>query len=332
MRRLYKLTLIYILLIFSVSCAKGNDMSVLERKPLFYLIIESSNVKSFVGINDVDVYEVDSLGGSSKVDVPVNHYINPRGNELKIELYPPESGDVYPENAHLSVSLRVKSDKNPDEDYSVASVIFDGSESDLGGLNGNETVKLDPSEGFAESKDGSVIVYPADIVISEGGGAGPAISRKVDVKNNLPGWEYLTSDDLPDYYTIPDDEYYPELENLYEVYDKIQTALLAGKVDPVIDMLDERNTETDKAFYLIKGETEKGIRDSLESSLKNDNLELVPLKKEYVKIRPESNGKLVELIREDGTAAIGFNFSNGEGSVDYRFILRRENGEWIIAR
>lgn len=131
---------------------------------------------------------------------------------------------------------------------------------------------------------------------------------------------------------MPDEQYFSALDHLFVEYKKIQDALSAGNVDSIVSMACERNRETDLAFYLESGTTERRLKASLEDAVQDDNLELAELIPDYVSIRVEDNRRLVRLIRGGETTAVGFNFKSFTGSQSYDFIFRRENGKWIVAR
>lgn len=319
--------------LMSCSHSKGEKMSLLEGKPLFYLSIESHNIESLVELNGVYVHSVSSLSGQSKLDIPVNNYMHPLDNELAIALFPLEPGETHPSSAKLVVSLVVKSDDDSEVSFRVASILFDGAEQDLIALNGgNDVVRLDPDQNFSPSKNGLVTVRPVELATAEENGGSLRISRNVEIPNSLPLWKFFGSDELPDYYTIPDEDYYPDRNSLYKKYEKIQKALEVGDIDSILPFFEERNIETDKAFYLKEGTTENELKESLKRSVENGDLELVPLDKDFVDIKQEPNRKLVSLVRDDSGSAIGFNFAGGGGSVNYNLVFRRENGEWILTR
>ncbi|UZJ44178.1 hypothetical protein OOT55_16180 [Marinimicrobium sp. C6131] len=308
-------------------------MSVLEKKPLFYLLVESNNVESFVNLNGVKVHQVNSLMGQSKAEVPVNNYMHPEKNTLSLGLFAPETGSEYPKSARLSVSLVVKPDEDLSVSHKITDIVFDGSETDLVALNGGSgSRQVDPENDFIESSRGNVVIHPLDIEQPEEEMAGPTLTRRVDIPNSLPLWKFFVSDELPDYFAVSDETYYRDRDELYNEYEKIEKALIEGDIDVIMTMFEERNSETDRAFYLQDGTTAEELRASLKKSLSNPDLKLVRSGNEKFGLIHEPNGKLVSLVRSDDGPAIAFNFVDEPGSVRYSLVFRRENGEWILAR
>lgn len=330
----YKSVLL-LLLLLSSSCSlgKGDGMSVLEKKPLFYLLVESNNVEAFVNLNGVNVHQVNSLMGQSKVEIPVNNYMHPEKNTFSLGLFAPEAGSDYPESTRLSVSLVVKPDEDLSLSHKITDIVFDGSESDLVALNGGSAIiKLDPEKDFVEDSNGSVVVHPMEVAQPEEDMAGPKLTRKVDLPNSLPLWKFFVSDDLPDYFTVSDETYYRHRDELYERYKEIEGAIVSGKIDVIMEMFAERNSETDKAFHYEDGKTEKELRASLEKSINNPGLKIVESGKGKFGLIHEPNRKLVALVRSDDGPAVAFNFVDEPGAVRYSLVFRRENGKWILTR
>lgn len=333
--KLHSKLVLVLFIVLSSSCSdgKGDGMSVLEKKPLFYLLVESNNVESFVNINGVKVHQVNSLMGQSKVELPVNNYIHPEKNTFSLGLFAPETGSEYPESARLSVSLVVKPDEDLSVSHKITDIVFDGSETDLVSLNGGSgSRQVDPENEFIENSHGNIVIHPLGIEQPEEEMAGPTLTRTVDIPNSLPLWKFFLSDDLPDYFAVSDETYYRDRDELYEEYKKIEDALIEGDVDVIMTMFEERNSETDRAFYLQDGTTAEELRESLKKSLSNPDLKIVRSDSEKFGLIHEPNGKLVALVRSDDGPAIAFNFVDEPGSVRYGLVFRRENGKWIIAR
>jgi len=313
----------------SCSRSEGKDMSVLRKSPLFLLTVESSDVRAFVEVNGVYVHTIKSQSGSSKVELPVNHYFTPDRNTIGITIFPLRSGEVRSPNASVSVALSVKSDETGEGPYEVASLNYSAKQNDLVEYNGgNVPITLSSVYGFESRQEGDVTIFPARI----GESKGIKILRSIDIPSNLPEWGFLEGEDLPNYYQISEHQYYKDRDALYEIYKSIEQSLYNGDVDFVLDLFEERNNETDQAFYMESGETREGLKRSLQRSIDNDKLELLTSDETAFILKPEPGRKLVSLVRSDKRGAIAFNFIGEEGSVRYDLVFRKKDGEWIISR
>ena len=308
-------------------------MNVLRKNPLFSLAVDSSDVGAFIAVNGVYVHTIKNQSGSSKIELPVNNYMHPENNTFSIGLFAPQSGSDYPESAKLTVIPVVKSDEDLSLSHKITDIVFDGSESDLVVLNGGSAIiKLDPEKDFVEDSNGSVVVHPMELASPEEEMAGPTLTRKIDLPNSLPLWKFFVSDDLPDYFTVSDETYYRHRDELYDRYKKIENAIVSGQIDVIMEMFEERNSETDKAFHYEDGRTEKELRASLEKSINNPDLRIVESGKGKFGLIHEPNRKLVALVRSDDGPAVAFNFVDEPGAVRYSLVFRRENGKWILTR
>lgn len=309
-------------------------MSVLNNKPVFTLDIEASDVSFFVNLNGVAAYNEYDHSGQATLKIPVNQLMHPKENTLSIDVVPPKMGAPFKDNARVKVNLSVHSSGKKEESYRISSLVFDSQ-----GLQEGEPNKgsfpsghYSFSDGLEKNPEGDIVVGDIVATPDEDYEGSVVYKQKLTIPNALPLWAFFDSDSLPDYFTIPDDEYYPVLEDLLKEYLKIQKALETGDIESVISMFEERNRETDLAYYREPGTTEERIRESLKDSAENDNLELVDLTSEHVNILPEENGKIVSLVRPNMKSAIALNFIEGQGAVRYPLFFRREDGEWILTR
>ncbi|UZJ44183.1 hypothetical protein OOT55_16205 [Marinimicrobium sp. C6131] len=304
-------------------------MSILNGKPLFSLSIKASDVRAFIEVNGIYVHTVNSSSGSSSVEIPVNHYFHPETNYLGVVVFPLAEGEKRSAKSTVNLTLSVKSDENPNNKYDIAEIEYRASQDDPSGYNGsNSPVFLSSIDAFAEKDEGDVVVHPVVVDDSEG----ISISRKIEVPNSLPVWGFFESDDLPDYFRISKDDYARDKDALYEIYKVIEQSLSVGEVDEILDLFEERNRETDQAFYLDQGETRDSLKQSFLSSVNNENIQLLESDSIKFGLRPEPGRKLVRFIRADRRGAIAFNFIGEEGSVRYDLVFRKQDGEWIISR
>ncbi len=313
----------------SCSRSESKDMSILGKSPLFSIAVESSDIRAFVEVNGVYVHTINSRAGSSKVELPVNHYFTPARNTIGITIFPLRSGEVRSPNASVSLSLNVKSDEDEGDVYKVASLKYSAKNDDLVDYNGgHDPVTLSTAHEFDNRQEGDVTVFPARIVESKG----IKLLRDIDIPNSLPRWKFLESEELPDYYRVSEDQYYKDRGELYRIYKSIEEGLQNGDVESVLDFFEERSTETDQAYYMKPGETREGLRSSLLKSIKSEKLELLISDEKTFLLKPEPGRKLVSLVRSDKRGAIAFNFIGEEGSVRYDLVFRKQDGEWIISR
>lgn len=316
---------------FLISCSKseGKEMSILDGKPLFYLSIKGSDVRAFIEVNGVYVHTVNSLNGSSSVEVPVNHYFHPEVNSLGVVIFPLAEGESRSANSSVHLTLSVKSDDNSSARYDVATIKYHADQDDPYDYNGSKKpVFLRSNHTFTEAGEGDVVVHPVIVDDSEG----ITISRKIEIPNSLPVWGFFESDKLPDYFRISKEDYSKDKYALYEIYKIIEHSLSSGDVDEILDLFEERSKETDRAFYLEPGETRESLKQSFLRSVRNDKIELLVSDSRKFGLRPEPGRKLVRLIRADRRGAIAFNFVEDEGSVRYDLVFRKKDGEWIISR
>ena len=305
----------------------------LFNKPVFELKLESFAVSHFIRVNGKTVFiEFDSFGQTATT-IPLNLWMKSGINTFGIEVLPDEEGEEFNPSSYILATIFVK-ENGIGQSERVFSLEFKG-----GGVkSGNAMESSTPAGVYSSSKkfgadDGGDIILSnireIDIVDYKGA---KSYGRDINIPSSLPLWAFFQSEDLPNYDEMPDDQYFPALDDLFIEYKKIQDALSIGDVDSIVAMANERNKETDLAFYLEPGTTQKKLKASLKDAIQDDNLVLAELIPDYVSIRVEDNRKLVRLIRGGETTAVGFNFKSFKGSQSYDFIFRRENGKWIVTR
>lgn len=285
-------------------------------------------------VNGKTVFTEFNSFGQVSTTIPLNLWMKSGKNRFGIEVLPENEGEKINPKAYIKLELQVREHNDSRASYQICSFDFNANGIESGQAMENSTASGHYSSvnAFEQHDNGDVYISEiAEIELRDYDGA-KRYERVVDISSSLPLWAFFTSQDLPDYENMGDDEYFSAIDNLFVEYKKVQDALLAGDVDTVISVAGERNTETDLAFYLESGTTEKRLRTSLEQALRDDNLELADLLADYLSIRVEDNRKLVRLVRGGDTTAIGFDFKSFPGSESYDFIFRRENGKWIVTR
>ncbi len=309
-------------------------MSVLDNKPIFTLNIHAYNTSYFVRLNGIAVHKEFYDDGQVTLSLPVNHWMHPKKNILGVDILPPNEGDPVNSNAQVRLELQVHTEGNPENIKSIATLVFE--EKHL--KEGNPTISSTPAghynsqRGFEPDERGDVFV--SEITATPRAQYEGAIlyERTIAIPSSLPLWAFFESDELPDYDTMSDEDYYAARDNLLIEYEKIQRALESGDIDNIMPLFEERSQETDAAFYFEPGTTQKELRADFLDAVGHDDLKIVELVPDQVGITLEENRRLVSLTRSDEGAAIGFNFISRSGSVSYPIVLRKQDGKWIITR
>lgn len=325
-----------IALTFSVASSHSEEtaVSILYNKPVFTLDIHAYNVSFFVTVNGVGAYREFEHEGQVTLTVPVNHYMHPEENRLGLRVSPPYEGEAFQANANVKVDFNVHEHGNRSNKHRIATLTFEEKHIADGNpaVNSSPSGRYNSSNGFILDPEGDVMIGEITTTPQNDYEGSFLYERKMNIPNSLPLWAFFNSDDLPNYYTVSDEEYYNALDDLIEQYQKIQNVLEGKDIEDLMPLLAERNAETDAAFYLEPGTTEQGIRDDLLESASDKNLLLHPLEARKLGIFPEENGKIVSLHRSGMKAAIVLDLIEGQGAYRFPAYFRRENGEWILTR
>ncbi len=313
---------------------KKMNANMLKNKPIFDIKVESFGVSFYLKVNGVSIMkEMDSFGQISTT-LPVNHWMTPGENSIGIIVFPDEEGEKINPNSYVKMELWVQSLGGAAAGHMIASINFSGAgiEKDDATSESSSSGTLSSEKGFLKDLNGDVDVKAITTKTTPDFEGVLIFNRELVVPSSLPLWKFFDSEKLPDYDEMSDEDYFAALDQLFVEYKKVQDALSVGDVESIVSMARERSLETDLAFYLESGTTERRLRASLKGAVQDDNLELAELHPDYVSIRVEDNRRLVRLIRGGETSAVGFNFKSFTGSQSYDFIFRRENGKWIVAR
>ncbi len=343
--RKYYLILAFSLSLFlNVSCDGKNisgdekKMNILQNKPHFEVRISAFGVKYFLRLNGVTILREYDSQAQLDTALPINHWMHPLENEISLELLPDKRGGEINPHSRVKAELWVRSaELAVQSEYKIADINFSGDKQGLAGvqLYSSETGRYSPLRNFEIDEQGDCEVLDVSFEAIDKYPGAQIYKRKLITPSSLPLWGFFQGDKLPDYGKMPDGEYYSAVDDLFGVYKKIHNALAEGStgaIDKIIPMFSERNVETDAAFYLAPGTTEKELRVALVDAVNDSAQELVALKSDNVRITLEDNHFLVSLTRKRNAAAIGFNDSSYGGSNRFPVILRRENGKWMIAR
>ncbi len=312
---------------------EGDVVNVLNEKPVFTVDFEARSLSFKVVINGVSLFDEYYHGGSMALTLPANHYFHPENNQVGFMVAPLDESGRFNAGALLKVSLNVHPQGEQESKITILSMTFK-SDSDA-----EQGYTLEHSEsGGYHFNNGRLIAGGEDVTVSdpiveaEGSYEGAkVIYRNVNAPNSLPLWAFFNSDVLPDYYAASDEDYYAARDSLLEAHKVIHRGIESNDIDSIIHLFDERNRETDQAFYFEKGTTEAGIRGDLERAASNESLTLVPLVPDHVGVVQELNRKIVSLDRENFAPAIMLLRDEG-GAAVYALHFRREGGEWILTR
>ncbi len=309
-------------------------MSVLENKPVFTLNIHAYNTSYFVRLNGVALHTDFSDEGQITMALPVNHWMHPKENVLEIEVLPPAEGAPINRNAQIKLELQVHPHGNADNAQSIATLFFEEKylKEGLPSKNSSLAGGYNSKNGFAPDEQGDVWVSEVSNKPVEDYAGAVIYERTLEIPSSLPLWAFFKSDELPNYDAMNDEDYDSAKNELLPEYRKVQQALENGDIDTILPLFEERSRETDDAFYLERGTTQKELHEDFIDALNNDDLKFVDLTPNHLGILMEKNQKLVSIIRSDGGSAIALNFQSRSGSVGYPIKLRKENGKWIITR
>jgi hypothetical protein len=153
--------------------------------------------------------------------------------------------------------------------------------------------------------------------------------QQFTIPNNLPLWLFFQSDDVPNGSELSESDYWSLSDSLCDPVQKIQEKLVAGNIDEVMTLFEERNDELDKAFYYSNGVMEAKLRDSFETDI--PQLNMLELIKDYVSYDNENNLKLASVYRNGKPAIVG-NFKDSDGSINFPIMFCQKDGKWIITR
>ena len=316
-----------------MSTSEGTTMSILKKQPVFTVKINTYGVKYILKLNGVTLLRETSSESQLTTTLPVNHWMKSGENIMEVQIRPPQKGQEFNPNAKVEYELLVNENSTPDKIYTISNILISGAsannhKTDVSSASG----KYDSLNNFIPSKEGDVSI--SDISVKEIAKykGGLTIHRNLNIPSSLPLWRFFNSDDVPNLEAMSDKDYYNELDILLKEYSKVQKAIENNEISSVIPLFNERNSETDTAFYLNKGETEQGIRESLETTANDSGMEILPLSRENVSFTIEQNRKLARLSRKGVKAAIALNYKDGSGSQRYQMFFRIQDGKWILTR
>lgn len=334
MSKKYITVLITLIIIMFSSITTGRNMSIFQNQPVFKLNVETFGTKHIININGVSLISDMDSNGQSEKSLPINHLMRSGFNTLEVYVFPDKPNQPINVNSRVNITLSVTSNSSPENIFIITDIDFQGANIEIENsiIDSKKSGKLDSSGNFSSKETGDSEIY--DIELSPVNNYKGAIKlvRKINIPSSLPLWAFFNSDNMPDFDSMTDEQYYKEVDGLLSKYLEIQLAINNKNIDSIISSFKERNAELDKAFYQPSGTYDKKIAKSLSDAANDDALELVDLKKEYVNFTVEDNNKLTSLTRDDFKPALSFNFKSGTGSQNYPLIFRLQDGKWILTR
>jgi len=320
------------LVIWALNSGKeqGNEMSLLQRQPVFSLKVEGFGSLYFIRVNGVTVFRQYNAGAEVSTTVPINHYMRSGENDIRVSTW---SGSESPINLHarVKVGLIVNDFSSPDESYVVANIDYHNNvpvdESVI--KNSTATGRFESSKGFVFDTNGDIRVD--EIEEREDRGLF-TFDRKIIIPSSLPLWAFFKSDGALDYDAMTDDQYYKEMDTLFPYYKRLQDAIENNDIDSVMPMFAERNRELDAAFYNSPGALEERLKEALLDAATDETATLVELTPQNVNFSVHDNNLLVSLSRDQADPAVGLNYNERNGSYSFDMIFRKQDGEWILTR
>lgn len=341
--KLIKIFILSILILNISACAeerntikkKGNNVqNILMQNPSFYLEIKGSDTKIQVFINGVKIYTNYSRG-DFYTKYPINTSITSGKNEIKMNLIAGKNQEYKLDNkANTKINLIVKSFKTGEE-YIISTLKYTfNKDNEIEGstFKGN----YNSLESFVKDKNGNVFVDNIAITsyTMKAGKkyGGKSILQDVYFKTSYPRWKFLDSENIisKNLELYSNEEYdelkqTPAIQELYNIYTQIHTALKNKQPEKIIHLFKERNEEFDLAWDYKPGTVEKSNFEGIKEEIDNPDNELVDFTPSKNAFFIEDNLKLIKV------KAIAYNSKKG-GSTRFNISFRRENGKWILTR
>jgi len=326
-----KLAVIIVMLtstIFLAGCSGETKLtnSILNKKPVFKLMIHSVGTRYEVLINGVMVHDDDSGGGQITTSLPINHWMRSGENSLKLVVYPDDEGIPINEKSEVNAEIYVYNDDVEEQQYRIGGFNFKG----VGHIPEPKLLgyRLD-AELFKHDDEGEVIAQEVEITEDTVFDGVIEYKRIINIPNNLPLWAFFNSDDIPNEPELSEEDFWAISAELRDHLKIIQDKIIAGEVDDVMPLFEERNNELDKAFYYSRGVMEAKLRDAFETDI--PQLDMLPITGKSVGYINEYNRKLASVYRS-GKPAISGNYKEGTGSLKFPIMFRKQDGRWIITR
>jgi hypothetical protein len=300
--------------------------SMLNKKPVFTMKIHGFGTRYRIYINDIKVYEEKNGASQATTSLPLNHWMRAGENSLKLAIYPNNEDAPINEKSEVNAEIYVHNDEMEEQQYRIGGFNFKG----VGRIQESalEGYRLE-TELFKHDDEGELIAHDVSVKKDTILVGSYSYEQQFTIPNNLPLWAFFQSDDVPNGSELSESDYWSLSDSLCDPVQKIQEKLIAGNIDEVITLFEERNDELDKAFYYSSGVMEAKLRDSFETDI--PQLNMLELIKDYVSYDNENNLKLASVYRNGKPAIVG-NFKDSDGSINFPIMFRKQDGKWIITR
>jgi hypothetical protein len=319
---------IIILLSILFGCSGDTKLtnSILNKKPVFKLMIHSVGTRYDVLLNGVMIYDDATGNGQITTSLPINHWMRSGENSLKLVIYPDDEGIPINEKSEVNAEIYVHNDEMEEQQYLIGGFNFKG----LGHIPEYDLLEYRlETELFKHDAEGEVIAQNVEIAEDTFFEGVVEYKQILTIPNNLPLWAFFNSDDVPNDPDLSEEEYWTLSAELRDHLKMIQDKLIAGEVDDVMPLFEERNNELDKAFYYSSGVMQAKLKDAFETDI--PQLDMLELEGRYVSYVNEKNLKLASVYRSRKPAISG-NYKEGTGSLKFPIMFRKQDGKWIITR
>lgn len=326
--KIFRNIFILFIIAMALGCSGETKLtnSILNKKPVFTMKIHGFGTRYRIHINGVEVYRENSSASQVTTSIPLNHWMRAGENSLKLIVLPSKKNTPINEKSEVSAELYVHNDE-ADEQYRIGGFDFKG----LGGIN--ESVLAEyrlETEFFKHDDKGELVAHKVEVREDTIFAGSVEYEQIFSIPNSLPLWAFFNSDAVPNDPDLSENEYWEVSAELRDHLKIIQDKIIAGKIDEVLPLFEERNNELDKAFYYSNGVMEAKLRDSFEVDF--PQLNMLKLEGRFVTYVSESNMKLASVYRNGNESAVVGNYKDGQGSISFPIMFRKQDGKWIITR
>jgi hypothetical protein len=302
------------------------NMSILNQKPVFTINFHATGARYRLYLNGVLVERQGSSQGQNSFEIPVNHWMRSGKNTLDLTVYPNEEGEDIPPSSQIKALLQVRN-FGEQENHTLGGFTFSGAN--------YKNAVLDKAyqrdiEKFIPVETGGITISELDMIEDVPYDGARKYALTLEIPSNLPLWAFFESDDVPDFITLNDEDYYAVSAELYTIFLNIQNHLEQGEVDDIMPLFAERNRETDLAFYKEEGQTKRELHGDFTNDI--PTLNLLGLDSDTTTYESENNLKLATNYRADRDNVISGNLKSGPGNLSFPIMFRKQDGKWIITR
>lgn len=282
--------------------------------PLFTLRVSAQRCVYDARVNDVTVYR-DPRGDAVQTEFPVNHLLRSGRNVLSVLLRPSPGDEALDVRAECVATLRVRP-MGADRD---AAVVITAVGLGAGAAAAPETQRLDGADGYRASASGDTLVTAPERRSVEGL---EVFERAVEGPLPFPLWRWLQSPSIVSDATL--------LPRLLDVYRHLWALFRARDAAAVTALLQEKNAELAVAFARTPEELRRSS--STEAVLSDPAWELAPLDDPEPRVDLLGGGRLVRLVRADGSPMLSLRRQGSVWSAGLELLLRTDGRSWVITR